>query len=392
MRKEFLILILAILFLGCNHKTKNISDSNTIHILKNYPQKEITLQNIAKIEYIALETTDDILLSEQCRISYISDKYIMVWERKGDIFIFHRNGKILYHFNNKGLSNNEYFEIMSVVLDEKNEEIFVVDTYNLAKYRILVFSLTGKYKRTLNYSEEFHLRVYNFDDENLLVYDEKGLFDGSYNRNPYMFLSKKDGSIVATLDITLPVRLPYSLSGQINYNGQSVPLFQVIYPQYLAIKNGQDIVISDVSSDTIYILKNNKELLPILNFSPSVHSLAPFTKLYTNILTENFLVLEQRVIDFQSFDPLKGMPISLLIYEFENSLTSEVKFINNDFPNDSWKPHRINMSNKNMAAGLIQTPKLHDAYRKNQLKGELRKLVATLDEEDNPVIMIVKFY
>jgi len=406
MKKEYFILLFVILITDCTFKNKGISVSKTMHISNNYPQeisnsatidisnnypkKEITLQNIAEIEYITLETTDVFLLSENCRISFISDKYIMIWENKGDIFIFHRSGKIFSHFNHKGLSNNEYLEISSIVFDETNEEVFVVDNFMASKYRVLVFSITGKYKRTLNYSEKFNLRAYNFDETSLLVYDEKGLLDNSYHKKPYMIMSKKDGSLVDTFDIELSVRLPYNVNGQISYNGQVVPYNYIIYPRYLAINNGQDIVISDISSDTIFILTKDRFLLPIITFSNYIPS-SPLIRLYTNILTENFIVLEQRIFDFKAFDQYKGMPTLLLMYDFKLGLTSEVSFLNNDFPTDSWIPNRINISNKNAAASLIQLPKLFNAYRKNQLKGDLKKTVSNLNEEDNPIVMIVKF-
>jgi hypothetical protein len=39
----------------------------------------------------------------------------------------------------------------------------------------------------------------------------------------------------------------------------------------------------------------------------------------------------------------------------------------------------------------MQVPMLKTAAEERQLKGDLEKLVATLDEEDNPIIMIVTF-
>ena len=44
-----------------------------------------------------------------------------------------------------------------------------------------------------------------------------------------------------------------------------------------------------------------------------------------------------------------------------------------------------------MTAGLIDTALLKEAIDEGKLKGELEKLVETLDEEDNPVLMIMKF-
>ena len=57
-----------------------------IDVLKNYPNKEIKIQDIADIEYVRLETTDDVLLSghgsisDVSQLAYVSDKFIVIYE------------------------------------------------------------------------------------------------------------------------------------------------------------------------------------------------------------------------------------------------------------------------------------------------------------------------
>jgi len=150
-----------------------------IDVSKNYPQKEIHLQSIADIEYVPLETTRTVLLDRDSRLSYLSDKYIVVWQRgQGDVFVFNRNGKIETHLNRKGRGDMEYNQMLSVIFDEKNEEIFVFDTPQTS--RILVYSLTGEYKRTMKYDASSRMAAYNFDNETMLFYDESGLEQNRY--------------------------------------------------------------------------------------------------------------------------------------------------------------------------------------------------------------------
>ena len=82
-----------------------------------------------------------------------------------------KNGKIVTHFNHRGQGYWEYLTISGLVFDEKNEEIFVANMHSTCQ--IQVYSLLGKYKRTLNYPKNFELKIFDFDDETLLVYDEK---------------------------------------------------------------------------------------------------------------------------------------------------------------------------------------------------------------------------
>ena len=81
-----------------------------------------------------------------------------------------------------------------------------------------------------------------------------------------------------------------------------------------------------------------------------------------------------------------------LIHEFETGETGEVSFVNDKFPTGNVSLDAdANTPAKNMTASLMQAPRLVDAYNEKQLNGALEKLVSTLDEEDNQVVMIVKF-
>ena len=110
------LLTLSIIILGSQftHSQPRTNDLPVIDISKNYPKKEFILQDIADIEYVRLETSDDVLLSgishdDVSVLSYLSDKYILVSDnRRGEIFVFNRRGEIITHFNHKGGSGREY--------------------------------------------------------------------------------------------------------------------------------------------------------------------------------------------------------------------------------------------------------------------------------------------
>jgi hypothetical protein len=357
----------------------------TIDLSKNYAQKEVHLQSIADIEYVALETTDDVLLSGNCRLAYVSDKYIVVWQSsQGDIFIFNRNGTIAFHINHKGQGGEEYIMISNVVFDEKNEELFVFD--GQSSRRILVYSISGIYKRTLKYSDELILSAYNFDDESFLVFDERGVSardwqEGvAYSDTPYQFMSKKDGNIISKLDIKLPVRYATVFrSGEWTH---------VHIPPPNRYYYGQDFVIGDYSSDTIYKLSKNKELNPVFVRKPSVHSSNPFT-VWTSVLTTDMFSI---LIKVTKDETNNAFPIDTLFHDFKTNETNKVTFINDDLPLVKWSNDTfVFLPQKNATASLMQVPILKTASEEKQLKGDLEKLVATLDDEDNPIVMIMRF-
>jgi len=362
-------------------------DLPVIDISKTYPKIEKRLQDIADIEYIPLETTDDILLSDHDALSYVSDKYLMVHAIvRGDIFVFNRNGTIYSHFNHKGQSGREYSWIKGgVIFDENNEEIFV------CSQSIQVYSLTGEYKRTLKINTmDNEMKVFNFDDEELLVYDDVNVdpfLKGDYKTNPYSLISKKDGSLISVLDIHLPKRYSTRIA-QIDDKGRWAPR-QIYYP--CSMNFGPDFVIADISSDTLYLLTQSKELRPLLIRTPSVHSSEPRLIWVTFFATEKFVLIGKFPIDFNSRGG--GGRISCLMYEFETGETRAWTGIDVDaeITKRSWTPLGISSNEKNMTAQLIWPSSIIIAYKTKQLKGDIEKIAMTLNEDDNPVVRIIKF-
>jgi hypothetical protein len=383
-RKLFSIFCLSLL-LGCqsgNRKLK-IDELPTIDLSKNYSEKKITLQSIADVEYVPLETTDDVLLGNT-GLFYVSDNYILVRNsREGGVFIFNRSGKIISHFNHKGEGSQEYRSNSGVVFDEKNEEVFVLDFPSTA--RIQVYSIDGNHKRSLQYSENLRISAaYNFDEETILAYDENGLFQENYSETPYLLLSKADGRILSSLDIKLPVRYSNRFVRETTVNGQST-----FAPVMIYFSNnrhfGQNFVIADMSSDTIYQLTKERLLTSFLIRTPSVHSVEPRTIWTCNLTTDKFVVLNKLTLVIENLESTN------LIHEFETGQTSQISFVNEDFLSRDWFPDDVDIPQKNVAASLLDVTRLKDAYTEKRLGEGLEQLVATLEEDDNPVVMIVKF-
>ena len=396
--KKKLLLLLSVMLFGCQfgNQKLNTDDLDVINLTKSYPKKEIRLQDIANIEYIPLETTDDVLLGSTSFLFHVCDKYILVRDGAQGIFVFSRNGKIISHFNRRGQGDKEYIQLGAVIFDEKNEELFVKD--ESMKYRFLVYSISGEYKRTVKYSDDLLItgnNVCNFDDETLLVYEEYRWFSDDNSEKPYLLLSKQDGSVVTTLNINLPVRYSYRQTQVIDPGGGRENIYTSLsFPVSNSWYYGEDFVITDISSDTIYRLSKDRNLTPMLVHTPSVHSSEPRKVWSTLLTTDKFIVLWKFTLDFRALEQQgPTVPEFALLHEFETGETSEVTFVNDDYTTRKWTPagRLAPASAKNMDIQLIQVPRLKAALEEKQLKGDLEKLVATLDEDDNPVVMIVKF-
>lgn len=389
MKAKNLFFLPVLLIIGAQaiSSQSKIGSLPVIDITKEYPKKEIRLQDIADIEYVALETSDDILLGALATLGYVSDKYIFVYEPMiGDIFVFNRNGKLYSQFNHKGPSGKEYVWMSAgAIFDEKNEEIFV------CAQSIQVYSLTGEHKRTLkvNTITRSKMLIHNFDNESLLVYEEAVIepgLEGTTKQSPYKLISKKDGSLISVLDLHFSKR--YSSSKAIvNTNNKTWQPITISYPT--SMHWGEDFVVADISSDTIFHLNKKRELIPLLTRKPSVHASTDLTSILSTPLTcDKFMIIG---VVTPVFKVGAHIPIYNLMYEFETGEISRITFLYEQERKGRWGPGKSPAIGKNQTAEFIQAESLTERYKLNRLQGNLKKLAETLDENDNPVVQIITF-
>jgi len=84
---SFLILLLVVMA-ECGRDKKSTGDLIKVDINKNYPKKELILQDFMDVEYIPLETTDEFVTTG--RIGDTGEKYLVILNlvgNNGDIFI-----------------------------------------------------------------------------------------------------------------------------------------------------------------------------------------------------------------------------------------------------------------------------------------------------------------
>jgi hypothetical protein len=167
-----LVIILLVVMAGCGGGGNQSEDFITVDVTKSYPKKELILQDIFDVEYVALETNDEFVTRGFVRS--IGRDIIVVMNgalTDGDIFIFDRsNGTGLRKINRKGQGPEEYLAISSITLDEDNNELFINCLYRSI---IFVYDLFGNFKRCLNNdNREIEYYIYNnFGQDHLIVFD-----------------------------------------------------------------------------------------------------------------------------------------------------------------------------------------------------------------------------
>lgn len=388
MKTKVFFLVCMLLLVGSQGMQSQSGSLPVVDVSKNYSLEKLNLQDMASVEYVPLETTDDILLSGNAALSAVGDKYILVHEfQLGDIYLFDRHtGKLKSHFNHKGGSGMEYTWIKNgTILDEKAEEIYVCSQF------IQVYSLEGKYKRTLKINCFDHdMSILNYDDQSLLIYDDIVIEPGrekETTHTPYRFISKKDGSPMGTLDIYFPQRVPLAIAQQ---EGNMWRPYKFSYPSNARF--GDDLMLMNVSSDTLYKLSPQKRLTPIFTRTPSVYA-SKLRNIWMPLLTtDKFMLFGTFVIDFNS----TGGKIPKFMYDFKTGQVKRVSIIDHELNYGIRGPREWDSGSgtaiaKNMSAEFVSAPAMLEAYQKKRLKGNGNEVAKNLLEDDNQVVRILTF-
>jgi len=378
--KLLISIILTAAMASCGSKQQTTDDIITVDVNANYPEKELILQDFMDVEYIPLETTDEFIT--QGVVKAIGKKHIIVinWNNDGDIFIYDRSGKGIRKINRKGQSGEEYSMITDIILDEDNNELFILN--NITK-KILVYDLLGKFKRTFKFADNSnYTNTFNYDQDNLITH--KGyLPELETEQSRHIIISKNDGSI--TQEIEMPYETIQSTTIDFKDGRHVKP------NNYLTLPFNDDWVIYRTSSDTIYShSRNHNTITPLLVRTPSIHSMNLQVFLFPTAITDRYYFMN---IIKKEFNPeiAGGFPRTDLMYDKKGKKLFKYSLYNNDYTNKK-EVHFFSKPENNEIAicQFFNASDLVEAYENGELKGKLKEIAAELDEESNSVIMLVK--
>lgn len=270
---------------GCrvSKQSENQSDGLiTIDVTKNYPQKDLILQDFLDVEYIPLETNDE-FICEGLPLA-IGENIILIRNATGgDIFIFERNGKAIRKINRYGQSGEEYLYNYNCFLDEDNDQIFICDK------KILVYDLYGDFKRSFEPTKDARLLdVINYDEENFIWWNSAFKYNENAVEMPSFFItSKQDGRIVKEIDIPIEHRKsPVVIWKELDITYSLSPNYKSIIPYK------DQMILVESSSDTVYKYTRDNILIPFLTRTPSIQSMNPEVFVLPGVVTDRYCFMK----------------------------------------------------------------------------------------------------
>ena len=340
------------------------------------------LQDFMDVEYIPLETNDE-FVNQGC-VQAVGEKYILVknYRNDGDIFVYDRNGKAIRKINRKGQGGEEYTSCRSVTLDEENNEMFINDFWTR---KIKVYDLEGNFKRSIKQKQEgntqFYWDIFNYDKENLICYDECN------DEIPFLLVSKQDGSI--TKEIKTPFKEKKLFIQLLRHEGGTRAAGPGEYSRITPFKGNW--ILLEPSSDTIYTLMPDYSLRPFIVRTPPVHTMNPESFLTLKLVSDRYYFMEsiKNVYDFSKED---GFPRTYLVYDTQEKDFFRYIIYNGDYSykKEFYMVMLTPINSKGELWATINAFDLCEDYKKGKLKGKLKEVAATLGEDDNWVIMLVK--
>lgn len=395
MKHIYTILLLSIVITqGCNpyksDSRKNesilVTEQNDpliiVDINKEYPQKTFILQDLMDVEYVVLESTDEFLC--QGIILAIGEKYIIARNaiNDGDIFIFDRKGKGIKKINRKGQGGEEYLFNLSILLDENKRELYVDEVIR----DVVVYDMQGHFLRRIPRAEAKWINASNFDSTYLIARESPSVQINKKATNQRFFiLSKQNGDIFKQFQINFKEKIEWGVTNHYENSGIAPRLFPIV-PYH----NSKLLV--EPSSDTIFKLSHNYQLSPFIVRKPSIISMKPSIFLLPNIFTENYYFMETIKME-ANLRTNEGFPKKSLVYDKNNHQIYEYTMFNNDFIPERKINFTIQEATNEEIAFYqkLEAYELIEAYKKGELKGELKEIAANLKEDSNPVIMVAKY-
>lgn len=382
----FLLAYCLICSYACTSQTQSTTGIPVVDFEKEYPQKDLLVSENADVEYVRLETTDEVLLDGLAGLYLsVTDRYIVTNNSKeGRIFVFNRQGKHLYNFMRKGNSGEEFMYAKKVRVDDKAEEIFVLDARN----KVLVYTLDGKFKRVLDLPKDMRADdLWNYDNEWLLSYDNYNLDREGLTcaEQPFFLISKKDGQVkrigVNAKDRIGP-RIYFEKNGQ---RGVMAVSMNYIY------KNGDEFVLSELGNDTVFMLKND-EISPLLVRTPGSKDKDVRSMMSAPLKLGDYIEVVEAPKELKMESgkiETKSVYLNLKTGEcFDLNLKDDVSFV---------EPSAVRSSEyveapKNHILSMPNTDRLFRWKEEGKLKGKLAEMVDEMKEDDNPILIIYKFH
>lgn len=337
---------------------------------KNYPETAIRLSDLADVSYLPLETRDTVLLRLRgtCYGNeyFITQEAIYMQEEQSELYIFGKDGRFIRKISKRGGGPGEYSYITSFAVDTLQRVIFVQDE-NRKRGHTNVYDLQG------NFLRQFSIRaneIVILNDSLLLTYNRR-----ANKQYPFAVVRKADGSEVRKL----PIRF---------YEDFPVDVEYLAYGNLVTTPKGA--LIGNLANDTIFEVRKDLSIRPRIVDQSNYGT--PYAQVHPTIETSRYLMFY--ILCARNYKV--SVKEHFYIYDKKEGKIFRMK----DYTDNSyWRlmddyPHLINWEKAQNPTVAVRSRVVDALQEANGKHGspELRRLIETLKDDDNPVLEIMQFH
>ena len=372
---------------ACGERTQMASELLVADKDVDCPKQEIYLEDIADVDYIPLVTTDSILVNDYPPESVTPEGIAVRGGQPGELLLLDPTGqKLVGRVCRCGQGPEEYTVIYRCFVDWQRREVYIADYTHLKAY-----DFAGNYLRTLLTKEEIPmLDIRNLNADQLLCARERENCETPYR--PYFTLSKADGRVDTLTSIELP-RFIASNRTVLSNDGRSYNAHAFLP---LLVGCADRMWLTALALDTIFQINPDRSLLPVMAplRAPTRDEEAPL--LHFRGINDRYVWLSwvRRNVTVQLEHMEAGMREDLKIYMYDRKAQTWCEPAYRCRAWSGFEPRYIFTDPLPYGYGLVMlnAMDLVEAYRNNALADErLRQIASTLREDDNPVLMRLKF-
>ena len=393
MKKLFFSLITLFLLAACGTREKEISGPVLFDATRDYPEKQLLLDEVADITYVPLSSETDSALFRGT-LAHVSERTITIHDfPRGIFYLFDRSGRYLSSFNHKGQGPEDYNFLVTAFVDEASGELFAVE-----KNWIQVYDKQGDYRRTLRLPDgAWVYEAADGGDETILLVDNQErasiLYAGMVDENaeayeqPFVRISKADGGLVSY--ITLPKNFLVDLSADFQTAGISLKVFG---PNHRLVSHRDGFLLTNQETDTIFLYAHD-QLKPMMIHTPPISEQGEKSYLNGYVEAGDYLFFEKVIVKAVE-NRRPPVPSVYYLYDKRDGQFYEQAVSMRDFEGKriDLTPQIIRPSrDARLGCLLLTVDELQTANADGKLSGELKRIVDEMPEDSNDLLMLMRF-
>ncbi|MGL5619831.1 MAG: 6-bladed beta-propeller, partial [Tannerellaceae bacterium] len=147
----------------------------------------------------------------------------------------------------------------------------------------------------------------------------------------------------------------------------------------------------EVSSDTIFNLSRDLKLTPFIVRTPALKTMNPHICMVLRLVSERYIFMETIKVEYD-WDNERGFPRAFVVYDAKEKVLSGYTVYNGDYSTKKEVYMNWLVPGNEEVESILMLPafQLIESYEKGELKGQLKEIASTLNEDSNPVIMLIK--